>query len=173
MHAAENLRDTTDGHLKRFALMVTGPDRADDGDRLATVHAAHERVPLGEAAPFGYNAIVLPPEDRPPPEAPADLTGLAAYAVQWPTAPRRYSVARSPHPGQGCPAWCRLPGPPAGLALGSHRPCPPSTLLRTFATARPSPRPPYLSVLSLSLSLSLALSLSLSLCACVSPAARR
>ena len=71
----------TVGHLARFALMVTGPDRADDADRLAAVGAAHERVPLGEGAPFGYAPTVLPPEGRPPREAPADLTGLATYAV--------------------------------------------------------------------------------------------
>ena len=34
---------------------MTGSDRAADGDRLATVDAAHECVPLGEGAPFGYD----------------------------------------------------------------------------------------------------------------------
>ena len=55
---------------------MTGPDHAVDGDRLAMVHAAHERVPLGEGAPFR-----LPAEGRPPPEAPAHLFDLAAYAL--------------------------------------------------------------------------------------------
>ena len=88
------LQDPTDGLLERFALMVTGPDRVDDDDRLATAHAAHERVPLGECAPVGYDAIVLPPEGRPPPEAPADLAGLAGVGRSWasrlgPAAPAR------------------------------------------------------------------------------------
>ena len=33
------LRDSTVGHLARFALMAMGPDRADDADRLAAVGA--------------------------------------------------------------------------------------------------------------------------------------
>ena len=70
-----NLRDPTDGRLERFALTVTGPDHAVDGDSLAIVHAAHERVQLGEGALFR-----LPAKGRPPPEAPAHLFGLAAYA---------------------------------------------------------------------------------------------
>ena len=60
---------------------MTGADRADDGDRLAIVHAAHERVQLGEGAPFGCDAIVLSPEGRPPPEAPADPAGLASKSA--------------------------------------------------------------------------------------------
>ena len=63
------LQDPTDGHLAHFALMVTGPGRADDADRLATAGAAHQRVQLGEGALFGYIPIALPPEGRPPPEA--------------------------------------------------------------------------------------------------------
>ena len=58
--------------------MVTWPHSADDGGRLATVHAAHERVLLGDGAPFEYGPTVLPPEGRPAPEAQADLSGLAA-----------------------------------------------------------------------------------------------
>ena len=54
------LWDSTVGHLVRFPLML--PDRADDANRLAAVGAAHERVPLGEGAPFWYVPIVLPPE---------------------------------------------------------------------------------------------------------------
>ena len=38
---------------------MTGPDRAYDADRLATVSTAHKRVPLGEGAPFGYVPIVF------------------------------------------------------------------------------------------------------------------
>ena len=55
----------------------TGPARADYAERLAATGAAHERVPPGEGAPFGYVPTVLPPEGRTPPEAPAALTGLA------------------------------------------------------------------------------------------------
>ena len=80
----------TDGRLERYALIVTGPGRADDADRLSTVGSAHERVPLGESAPLGYvpNVFWVPAlEDRPPPPTPpADLTGLAACAVLWPRA---------------------------------------------------------------------------------------
>ena len=69
---------------------MTGPDWADDADRLSTVGPAHERVPPGEGAPFGYvpNVIWVPAlEDRPSsPPPPADLTGMAAYAVPWPRA---------------------------------------------------------------------------------------
>ena len=71
------LRDPTVGHLARFALMSTGAAWADYAERLAAVGAAHERVPPGEGAPFGYVPTVLPPERRTPPEAPAALTGLA------------------------------------------------------------------------------------------------
>ena len=71
---------------------MTGPDRAADGDRLAIVDAAHERVrvPLGEGAPFGYDPRPVQEGDRPAPKARADLSGLAACALQWLTAPRRY-----------------------------------------------------------------------------------
>ena len=98
----------------RFALTVTGPGRADDADRLAAVGAAHERVPLGEGAPFGYAPTVLPPEGRPPREAPADLTGLATYAVPWPTAPRHYFVTRPPTWGRGARPGVACPGLPPG-----------------------------------------------------------
>ena len=66
-----------------------GPDRAADGDSRATVDAAHAYVPLGKGTPFWYDARPEQQGDRPAPEAPADLSGLAAYALQWPTAPRR------------------------------------------------------------------------------------
>ena len=52
-----HLRDPAGCRLERFALTVTGPDRAANGDPLAMVDAAHERVqiPLREGAPFGYD----------------------------------------------------------------------------------------------------------------------
>ena len=108
------LWDSTVGHLAHFALIGTGPGRADDTNRLA----AHELVPLGEGAPFRYVPIVLPPAGRPPPEPPAALNGLATYAVPWPTAPHHLSVTRPPKPG---PPGVACPGralPRAGLARG-------------------------------------------------------
>ena len=124
-----------DGHLARFALMVTVPDQADDADRLAAVGAADERVQLGEGAPFGYIPIVLP-------DAPADLTGLAVYAVPWLTATRHYSVARPPHSGRGARPGFACPGL-AGLARDWSRPrrqtAPPRT---PVAVVHPPPPPP-------------------------------
>ena len=136
-----HVRDPTDGRLERFAIMVTGRDRAADGDRLATLDAAHERVPLGEGAPFGYDAIVLLPEGRPPPEAPADLASLAAYAMPWPTAPRSYSVARPPHSLPGRPAARAGPSRPPGSRAARTTRWPTAPPL-TPAAAQPPPRPP-------------------------------
>ena len=84
--------------LERFALTVTGPDRAADGDRLAAAHAAHAYVPLGEGAPFGHGPRPVLQGLRSADEAPAGLSGRAAYALPWSTARRRYSVACPPHP---------------------------------------------------------------------------
>ena len=121
-----------------------GLDRADDADRLAAVGAAHERVPLGEGAPFEDVAIVLPPEGRPPPKAPADLTGLAAFAVPWPTAPHHCSVTRPSHLGPRRPAGRRMPGQGPAARRASQRLVPPQTAdspPRTPVAARAPPPP--------------------------------
>ena len=133
------------GLAPRHASAVSGASRlgrlgasANPADHLAAVGAAHERVPLGEGAPFWYLPIVLPPEGRPPPEAPAALTRLATYAVPW---PRHYSVTRPSHP--------RLPqtadSPPRTQVPGGRatRACiPPTTRggsgARTASEVRPS-----------------------------------
>ena len=78
-----------------------------------TVHAAREYVPLGEGAPLGYDAIRGPPP-RADPRPVADLSGLAAYALTWPTKPR---CAATPPPGQ-CGRFSRSTAPRGGWEGG-------------------------------------------------------
>ena len=101
----------TVGHLARFrvALMVTGPDWADYAERLAAVGAAHERVPLGESAPFGCVAARGPPGSRG--ASRSDRAGYLRCAVADGTAPLLRHPTPAPgagEPGDACPG--RPPG---------------------------------------------------------------
>ena len=100
--------------------------------------APEHRAVLREAIGFAINPTVPTPGDgplsrscaargqghRPAHEAPADLSGLADFALLWPAATRRYSVRPAP---TGRPAACRLPGPRRPRARAPGRP-PPGTV---------------------------------------------
>ena len=97
------LRDPADGRLERYALIVTGPDRADDADRLSTVGSAHrtQALPAGPRCSPGPALSLLH-------SAAARVPAL----VQRRSCSRRFDALRTPPPGRCLATQVGGPVPP-------------------------------------------------------------